>query len=86
MVGLASEIYDLAQEYDPELMTGKDRSQQIDLTAQYIRRGKTRDISSLLSEIRDYGGTAEMVRKAGALLEKLEPYTQKKERGQEVSL
>ena len=83
---LATQIYDLAQEYDPGLMTDKDRSQQIDLTAQYIGRGKTREISSLLTEIRDYGGTEEMARKAGVLLEKLEQCAPQKEKEQEIEL
>ena len=83
---IAGQIYDLTADYAPERVWGKDRNQQIDLAAQYIRRGKTGEISSLLTEIRDYGGSEEMVRKAGGLLEKLEQCAPKKERGQEVEL
>ena len=71
---LAVQMYDLECEYDPQGMMGYDREEQIFLSIDLLEKGDTEDFASMLREIQTYGGTEEMISKAGLLLEKLEGF------------
>ena len=86
-IDIAGKFYDLVMEYAPENLVGCDRDEQISLTADCIRKGDTEEIQRLLTEIKTYGGTDEMVRKAGVLMDQIDTFFPRMEqREEEVAL
>ena len=69
---LATEIFDLACEYNPDTKAFFEdvRDHQISLVTDRLKKGDTKDFTSLLQEIRKEGGP-EQQDKAAALIEKI---------------
>lgn len=71
---LATIAYDLAQQYDPKRVKGKDRNQQIALAAQCIESEDNSGIYALLVKIKLYGDTEALRAAAEETLEVMEYY------------
>lgn len=82
----AAQMFDLVREYDPQGMMGYDREDEINLSVDLIEKGDTEDYASVLKEIQTYGGTEEMISKAGLLLEKLEGFEPELAKEEEIEL
>lgn len=84
---ISVKIYDLVMEYAPENLVRYDRDEQISLTADCIRTGDTEEIQRLLTEIKTYGGTDEMVREAGVLMDQIDTsFPRMEKREEEIAL
>ena len=79
LIDLGGAIHDLALEYDTESVSAGPREDMARFVAENIRQGDTIGLHELLEEVKSYGGTEEMVAKAGSLLERLSAFEQPEE-------
>ena len=76
LIDLGGAIHDLALEYDTESISAGPREDMARFVAENIRQGDTIGLHELLEEVKSYGGTEEMIAKAGSLLERLSAFEQ----------
>ena len=74
LIDLGGAIHDLALEYNSESVPAGARDDMARYVAENIRQGDTMGLHNLLEDIKTFGGTEEMVSKAGSLLEHLSAY------------
>ena len=82
LIDLGGAIHDLALEYDAESVSVGPREDMARFVAENIRQGDTMGLHELLEEVKSYGGTEEIVAKAGSLLERLSAFEQPDEEQQ----
>ena len=74
LIDLGGAIHDLALEYNSESVPAGARDDMARYVAENIRQGDTMGLHNLLEDIKTFGGTEEMMSKAGSLLERLSAY------------
>lgn len=74
LIDLGGAIHDLALEYNSESVPAGAREDMARYVAENIRQGDTMGLHNLLEDIKTFGGTEEMMSKAGSLLDRLSAY------------